>query len=216
MQKIILIFILSASLFALSHFSNTQKQKYLYPLGEKIHHRLCPNLKAEDFSTLQALYEHIERTCNLSEERYNVALAYYLWDGVKQQKKERVSLGYTKKDKCPVCGMFIYKYPKWATMAIEKNGKKLYFDGVKDMLKYYFAHQKNIQALYAQDYYTKKLFNLKTAFLVLGSDVYGPMGDELIPFSSEADAKSFMQEHKGEKIVRLEDLNLRTVEALDE
>jgi copper chaperone NosL len=39
----------------------------------------------------------------------------------------------TAKDKCPVCGMFIFKYPDWTSAVIFKDGSRAFFDGPKDM-----------------------------------------------------------------------------------
>ena len=38
-----------------------------------------------------------------------------------------------------------------------------------------------------------KLDKAKEAFFVIGSDVYGPMGHELIPFASKADAEQVQE-----------------------
>ncbi|MFA5353444.1 MAG: nitrous oxide reductase accessory protein NosL, partial [Thermodesulfovibrionales bacterium] len=46
----------------------------------------------------------------------------------------------------------------------------------------------------------------QSAYFVTGSDVYGPMGKELIPFSREEEAKEFMKDHKGQKILRFNDI----------
>ena len=43
----------------------------------------------------------------------------------------------SRQDKCPVCGMFVYKYPDWVSEIIFKDGKTVFFDGPKDMFKYY-------------------------------------------------------------------------------
>ena len=37
-----------------------------------------------------------------------------------------------RKDKCPVCGMFVHKYPKWVAEIIFKDGTHAVFDGPKD------------------------------------------------------------------------------------
>ncbi len=197
--------------------SQVQKEKYLYPLGKKIL-KECQALQNKHFHSFEALSVYIHKHCDLEEKRYEEALAWYLWD----QKYKRADLQttvefhYTKKDKCPVCGMFVYKYPKWVAMLKAKNSKTLYFDGVKDMLKYYFDHQSDALKLYAQDYYSKKIINLRKAFLVLGSDIYGPMGEEIIPFEKKEEAKSFMLDHHAKKILKFKDLDKRTVEVLDE
>ncbi len=51
--------------------------------------------------------------------------------------------------KCHVCGMFVAKYANWAA-TIKTDKETFYFDGVKDMMKFYFEPTK-----YSKD--TKKM-----------------------------------------------------------
>jgi nitrous oxide reductase accessory protein NosL len=129
----------------------------------------------------------------------------------------------TMKDKCPICGMFVAKYPDFLAEILFKNGSYAVFDGVKDMFKYYFNIKKynppqdkeNIEAIYVTDYYSLNLIDGLRAYYVLGSNVYGPMGNELIPFAKESDAKEFMKDHQGKSIVTFQDVKYETVKALD-
>ena len=41
-------------------------------------------------------------------------------------------------DTCPVCGMFVAKYPDWVAQVRFKDEKTVFFDGAKDFFKYYF------------------------------------------------------------------------------
>ncbi len=45
--------------------------------------------------------------------------------------------------------------------------------------------------------------------------MYGPMGHEPIPFEKEDDAKKFLKEHKGKKILRFQDITLKLLWSLD-
>ena len=127
------------------------------------------------------------------------------------------------KDKCPVCGMFVAKYPDFIAEFIFSDGTYAVFDGVKDMFKDYFNLKKyhpskgnsDIRALFVTDYYTLTLINGYEAFYVLGSDVYGPMGKELIPFEKEADAREFLKDHKGKAILRFKDVTPEIIKPLD-
>ncbi|MFA6756407.1 MAG: nitrous oxide reductase accessory protein NosL, partial [Sulfurospirillaceae bacterium] len=65
------------------------------------------------------------------------------------------------------------------------------------------------------DYYTLEALEAKDAFYVVGSDVYGPMGNELIPFSKEANAKTFRDDHKGKQIVSFDEITPELVKTLD-
>jgi nitrous oxide reductase accessory protein NosL len=129
----------------------------------------------------------------------------------------------SKKDKCPVCGMFVYKYPDWLAEIIFKDGSVDFFDGAKDLFKYYFnlakykpgKNKKNIAAIYVMEYYDMQLIDARKAFFIIGSDIYGPMGHELIPFATEEDASAFMKDHKGKRILRFEAITPRVIDKLD-
>ena len=66
------------------------------------------------------------------------------------------------KDKCPVCGMFVAKYPDFLSAVRFRDGSWVYFDGAKDMFKYYFDIRKyhparapaDIQGITVTDYYS--------------------------------------------------------------
>jgi nitrous oxide reductase accessory protein NosL len=115
--------------------------------------------------------------------------------------------------------MFTYKYPRWAAQIFYKNKTQEHhwsFDGVKDLMKFYFNAQKwgnypiakkeNITKILVTDYYSQKGIDGTKAFYVIRSDVYGPMGHELIPFESENDAKTFKADHRGKTIIKFEDI----------
>lgn len=127
------------------------------------------------------------------------------------------------KDKCPVCGMFVAKYPDWLTAVRFKDGSHVYFDGAKDMFKYLqdlkrfdrTRKPEEIQAVLVMDYYRLSWIDAPRAWYVLGSDVYGPMGRELIPLEKEADAKEFMKDHKGVQIIRFADVKMEVIKTLD-
>ena len=132
-------------------------------------------------------------------------------------------LQHSKKDKCPVCGMFVYKYPDWVGQIIFDNGPPVFFDGAKDLFKYYFnlkkynpaTTPKNITAIFVTEYYDMKPIDGKKAYFVIGSDVYGPMGHELIPFASKADAELFKKDHGGTRILEFKGIKPAIIKKLD-
>ena len=127
------------------------------------------------------------------------------------------------KDKCPVCGMFVAKYPDFVTQVIFKDGSYAVFDGAKDMFKYYLNLKKyapakgfeDISAIYVTDYYSLEPIDGRTAWYVVGSDVFGPMGKELIPFAKETDARGFMNDHMGKTLLRFKDVHAGLIRELD-
>jgi nitrous oxide reductase accessory protein NosL len=126
-------------------------------------------------------------------------------------------------DKCPVCGMFIAKYPDWTAEIIFSDGSVVFFDGVKDMLKYYFNLKKynprkaqaDIRSIFVMDYYALEFIDGRKGFYVSGSDTYGPMGKELIPFEKETQAQEFMKDHKGKTVLPFGQIDLSLVMGLD-
>jgi nitrous oxide reductase accessory protein NosL len=91
------------------------------------------------------------------------------------------------------------------------------------MFKYYFNLKKynaakevsDIAFIYVMDYYNMTPIDGRTARYVVGSDVFGPRGRELIPFVKEADALEFMKDHSGKKMIRFEEVNPDIIKGLD-
>jgi nitrous oxide reductase accessory protein NosL len=80
---------------------------------------------------------------------------------------------------------------------------KFYFEPSK----YGHNHTKDeISDINITDYYSLESINGKNAYFVIGSNVYGPMGEELIPFKNESQAKKFMEDHFGKKVLKFEEL----------
>ena len=126
-------------------------------------------------------------------------------------------------DKCPVCGMFVAKYPDFIAYMIFKDGSHAAFDGVKDMMKCYLdmsrylpgKKKSDIRTMAVTDYYTMRMIDAFTAYYVTGSDVLGPMGHELIPHESQAKAKEFMEDHLGKKLLKLPQITPAMLKELD-
>jgi copper chaperone NosL len=127
------------------------------------------------------------------------------------------------KDKCSVCGMFVAKYPDFVAEVIFKDGSYAVFDGAKDMFKYYFnlkryapaKQMENVASIYVTDYYSLEPIDGTAAWYVAGSDTFGPMGKELIPFGKEPDARGFMKDHKGKFLLRFKDVDADLIRGLD-
>lgn len=136
---------------------------------------------------------------------------------------DRKPLKPSPKDKCPVCGMFVAKYPDWICQIRFTDGTTVFFDGAKDMFKYYFHLKKynplkkpsDIEAIFVMEYYSLNPIDGHRAYYVIGSDVYGPMGRELIPLESEKDAREFMKDHKGKTILKFGEITPTLLKEMD-
>ncbi len=119
-----------------------------------------------------------------------------------------------RNDKCPVCGMFVAKYPKWVAEIVFKDGSYAVFDGCKDMFKYLFdmgrynreKTREDIARIYVTEYYSTRILPAREVLYVLGSDVLGPMGHEFIPVQGEENARIFLSDHKGKRVLRFDEI----------
>ncbi len=127
------------------------------------------------------------------------------------------------KDLCPVCGMLISKYPNWTAKVIYRDKSAHFFDGAKDMFKYLNeldkyakGHRKeDIAELVVTEFYGLTKIDARKAFYVSGSDVLGPMGHELVPLETRADAEEFLKDHKGKQIYTFEQITPELITKID-
>ena len=121
-------------------------------------------------------------------------------------------------ERCAVCGMMVAKYTPWITQIHAAGEKPVMFDGVKDMMAYYFnpisySGKGEMQSadLWVKDYYTLEYIDGREALYVVGSDVMGPMGEELIPFASRDAAENFRKDHKGKEVISFDDIGAEMI-----
>ena len=196
-----------------------KKDKKVYPMGKKIFAKMCKEIDINNYIEINELKAGIknDKLCKPLKEKQLQALSLYLWE-VKRLGDLETSAGsiqVTKKEKCPICGMFVYKYPRWAAQ-IFYGDKHYSFDGMKDLMKYYFEHKDGISKILVRDYYSQKTIDATKAFYVIGSDIYGPMGNELIAFKNESEAKTFYMDHRAKEYIGFSKITKEKVYKLDE
>jgi nitrous oxide reductase accessory protein NosL len=128
------------------------------------------------------------------------------------------------RDTCPVCGMFVARYPEWVATVVYLDGHAHHFDGAKDLFKYLLdlgrwapGHRaEDVATIAVTDYYVVQRIDARSAWYVIGSDMLGPMGHELIPHATEAEAQEFLRDHKGRRVLRFGDVTLGLLRGLDE
>jgi len=207
-----------------------KKKKKIYPMGKKIYENMCSSdIDLHSYHEINALKAALleQKLCKSMDEKKLQALSLYLWEVKRLGDLDTIDMRVVvhKGEKCPVCGMFVAKYPRWAAQ-IFYGEKHFSFDGVKDLMKFYFEPQKwgaysaytqdKISKILVTDYYSQKAIDATKAFYVVGSDVYGPMGAEFIPFYSQNDAKNFLMDHKGATILHFNEISIEDVNRLDE
>lgn len=133
-----------------------------------------------------------------------VLVAIALWAGVAVAGAEAQP---GPKERCPVCGMAVAGYRNWIATAVFRDGSQVFFDGPKDLFNYYLdlttygRRAEEVQGLFVTEYYSSQRLPVCEVFFVTGSDVAGPMGQELVPVKGREAAESFRRDHHGEKVL---------------
>ncbi|AFM27103.1 nitrous oxide reductase accessory protein NosL [Desulfomonile tiedjei] len=136
--------------------------------------------------------------------------------------------------RCPVCGMTVggdlragatYGYKAshlegfaGVAAAVFKDGKVVAFEGARCLFIYNTIPKRfgidvgNITHRYVTDFKSGKLVNASDAYLVMGSDLKGPMGIDLIPFLDKKEADKFSEERHGKRVVQLDTVGAKDVD----
>lgn len=112
-------------------------------------------------------------------------------------------------ERCAVCGMYVAPYREWVASLTLRDGSRLYFDGPKDLFSCFFEIEryrpghtaKDVVEVEVTDYYTTRPVAARDVFFVVGSDVLGPMGAELVPVRGRKEAETFRRDHGGKLLV---------------
>ena len=108
--------------------------------------------------------------------------------------------------RCPVCGMYPARFPKWAAQIIFKDGSAHFFDSpvdlfmfLEDSARFDPTHKaEDAAALYVADHRSGAWVDARQATFVIDSSAKGPMrGPDLPAFAKLADAQAFATEHGG-------------------
>ncbi len=127
-------------------------------------------------------------------------------------------------DVCPVCGAAVAQNPQWIATVLYQDGAADHFDGPKDFFKYLMDMKKyargqsreQIARMGVTNYYDGSRIDAASAAYVLGSDVLGPKGHDLVPLADEFDAKEFEGDHRGRRVLRFADITQAILDALDQ
>lgn len=120
----------------------------------------------------------------------------------------------SRKDRCPVCGMFVYKYPNWTAGFVFRSGAAYFHCCPKCML-----HNLNniptyqpgrgradLKLVWVTEYYTTKRMDAHDVVFVVGTNLVGPMGLDLIPVKGRAAAGNLQRDYNGGLILTLDQI----------
>lgn len=111
--------------------------------------------------------------------------------------------------RCEHCGMRVDPAGAF-TAGATLDGRMVAFDSNKCLLRHRLDHGAMTGA-WVTDYYARAHVALDAAFFVIGSDVSGPMGPDLVATGSRADAERFMHDHHGTALYASADVTAELV-----
>lgn len=126
-------------------------------------------------------------------------------------------MDYDKETRCVVRHFKVYKDPLWVGKIELKNGKKLFFSSPKSLIEFYHRpgkwfdigvkSEEDFKDIVVTDYKTLKPIDAKGAFFIYGSSKTSSSGDDLVPFASFSDAKSFSKANNGKRILTFKEIS---------
>lgn len=123
---------------------------------------------------------------------------------------------------CPVCGAVVAKHPGWIAQVVYDDGIALFFDGAKDLFRFLLSPRRTtsdpsqapVAGMFVTSHSTGEVIDARNAFFVVGSDVRGPAGEELVAYGSVSEAREFSKRHSGTRVVGFEQVNLELLSEL--
>lgn len=103
-----------------------------------------------------------------------------------------------ERERCPQCGMFVDLAPRWNAGLVDGSGSPRVFDSPKCMMRWAAAESgSGSRDAWVVEYYDQERRPMANVVLVMGSDVIGPMGADLVPVAPGESAERFITDHGG-------------------
>jgi copper chaperone NosL len=127
-----------------------------------------------------------------------------------ENRQMRISSG----DRCPVCGMPVMNYEKFAGAVQLKDETTYYFCSAGCLIRAWLhpeifigAPRGALQTAVVREYFTGRTIDARRVFWVAGSDVIGPMGPALVPLRDKRSVQTFIHRHGGHDTFLLDELD---------
>ena len=116
-------------------------------------------------------------------------------------------------ERCDLCGMVVPEESGWNAGGVGVDAQPLHFDTPKCLFRH--VHTRGaVNEPWVTEYYAQERREADALFYVLGSDVRGPMGRDLVPIEGHDAAERFRSEHEGEAVLAYDAVTAAVAEAL--
>ncbi|CAN5924387.1 nitrous oxide reductase accessory protein NosL [soil metagenome] len=113
--------------------------------------------------------------------------------------------GCKKEARCKNCGMKIDPSSPWRAELLAADGAVTTFDTPRCALQSWRSGKTPAKSLRVQDYYDRQSRDGSELRFVIGGDVVGPMGPDLVPVDP-ARVSKFIQDHAADRALRLDEI----------
>ena len=113
--------------------------------------------------------------------------------------------GCKKAERCKHCGMKIDPTSAWRTELVGDDGKVTTFDTPRCALTSWRSGATPAKSIRVQEYYDRKERDGNDVRFIIGGDVLGPMGADLVPVDPPR-ASKFIQDHAADRALRLDEI----------
>lgn len=134
---------------------------------------------------------------------------------------EQGHMQISPEDRCPMCGMFPAKRPKFAAAMVLSDGRTFYFCANGCLLRTWRDADRHlnvpadaIRRMVVLEFFSGEPLDAHDAWWVAGSDVIGPMGPALVALRTPRDVERFQARHGGETVFQLDQVDDRLWETL--
>jgi hypothetical protein len=107
--------------------------------------------------------------------------------------------------RCKHCGMRIDPTSAWHAELIGDDGKVTPFDTPRCALTSWRSGTTPARSIRVQEYYDRKTRDGSELRFVIGGDVVGPMGPDLVPIDPPRSSK-FIQDHGADRALKLDEI----------
>ena len=115
--------------------------------------------------------------------------------------------------RCGLCGMVVEPDSGWRSGGRDAEGTELSFDTPKCLLRQHRTRGP-VTEPWVIEYYSQARRPADVLFYVIGSDVEGPMGRDLVPVEGRDRADGFREDHGGARVLSFEEVSGEVVDEL--
>jgi hypothetical protein len=118
-----------------------------------------------------------------------------------------------KELRCKHCGMRIDPTSAWRAELVGDDGSVTSFDTPRCALTSWRSGKTPAKAIRVQEYYDRQTRDGNDVRFVLGGDVVGPMGPDLVPVDPPRTSK-FIQDHAADRALRLDEVTAQVLASI--